>query len=502
MFASAMLLKIQLDLPYGHTVVVPCTEYELPQVPVLGCVEVTLALPLASVRAVLLRLVGEFRSRFDTTVEKRFSSRLLISKHGGSVAKVPVTHRDSRPIVEVAWVNLLTDPTGVCVVGNYGDDTDLSAGSLWTDDTASSVLSVETPSHLLQPTTASTTPFPDVHEPGASFAFPLGTFRLPFRCVLPATAPALVEGLGDALIQYRLEAKVVVPSLFSKTRAHQALRVFRTLLPGLLALLDELMVDRTWKGKVQYRVKLPQRAVPIGATTTTELVLLPTTKPLKLHLVTVLLVQYHLVAGPLGKPHVGSMTLFTRVLPIDVSLLPPDIWRIECGVSIPNNLSHVVPHIDHPLMTVHHKLHYTIRLDKGLGFSEARVALPIVLYVLPECDVVARPHLINSSGKWSIGKLPVAVFGEEVHVEGGIHVQLTEPPPEYALHVYDQLYTPATTAAGTPASGMARLVIDGGEEMQAMEIDMAELVAGLCRVPSYGEPSTMLPEAPRYLAET
>jgi len=86
-----------------------------------------------------------------------------------------------------------------------------------------------------------------------------GTYKWPFKFIIPGSMVESVEGLADAHIKYKLQATVIRGRLSHDFHAFKPVRIIRTLDPSALA--HAMSAKNLWPNKVEYSIVVSQWAI-------------------------------------------------------------------------------------------------------------------------------------------------------------------------------------------------------------------------------------------------
>ena len=254
---------------------------------------------------------------------------------------------------------------------------------------------------------AGTTPFPHLNSDPTSettFELPPGNYSLPFSISLPGNIAETVESLKSSSIVYHFESTIetfhpqcfdtVVPFTFFKY-----VRVIRTLSSMQLALNEDFLAENSWTKKLQYKIRIPRKLLPIGSTLKIFLLMLPVVKSLKLGKITIQIAQ-HVKLHTNRKNDFGEDTfanekiIYHQSLPqVPASHLATDVWALEARLPLPNSLRYCSPDVETMggLVTIKHKLIIFINLVNNDGHvSQIKSKIPIGFYIQPGSSVLGR----------------------------------------------------------------------------------------------------------------
>ncbi|GMG19413.1 unnamed protein product [Ambrosiozyma monospora] len=342
-----------------------------------------------------------------------------------------------------------------------------------------------------------------------------GNYEFPFQAFLDGSIPESIEGLPGCSLVYRLQSTIERGRFSSALVTKKLVHVVRTLTTDSSELSESVAVDNTWPKKVDYSITVPTRSIAIGARCSIDFTLVPLLKGLRLGSVKVRLVEYSSLAASTST-HLDERVVISKTIPkvtvdsdgVDIwkdsemdingvffrndSLeLAQDKWEVRTFLDIPASLDKVTQDCDIPrYVKVRHKLKFSVGLINPDGHvSELRATLPISLFISPFISIQAK-HLDEFddlfSGKTQNAEdLTVHYKGDEILFDNdhnrsgfvtparssdnltGALSEATSPapatetfantqdlmaPPNYENHIYDKLYSEATTASPTNGS--------------------------------------------------
>lgn len=303
------------------------------------------------------------------------------------------------------------------------------------------------------------TPFPDI-DPQMKHTFLLrkGNYELPFRIMLPSDIPETVEGLQSSSILYTMECTIdrrrkknnimlmnetdkknlnailatsgnIISSSYEAGMFNQSLnignklftkykyiRVLRTLSADNLAMQEEMSVGNTLLEKLQYEIKIPSRAIPIGGRTPIQIKLFPFQKNYKLCKISLSLIQVYSMKDSEGQVYEDevvvnrqSMTEFGDLTEAGTNILI-DKFELYSSIQLPDDLKRVTQDCDikNDLIHVHHKLTFQIVLKRAERNLEIKASIPVLLFISPQVPMKGRLVLFDQmTGKihFRTGKL-------------------------------------------------------------------------------------------------
>lgn len=402
---------------------------------------VVFAIPQSiTVKAVSLSLTGTFKLDFLESFQDRA---------GRIIAAVPV--RKEKVIVRAEWKNLLTSSLGSLKRSGMNDRESISVQPL----AAVTRLKAARQVYFDETIPAGHTPFPDTKEP-AHFVLPRGNYSLPFEILLPGDIPETVEGLQCGGMLYRLLSKIEGSKQFKKEpKTAKYIRIFRAPLLEELTFSEDCTVENIWPGKVQYEVRIPSRAIPLGGKTKIHILIVPLVKGLKLGKITGSIEQYFALKGEGDESFEDEKTVFKFQLPeMPMSELDSDRWSMEANLSMPSDLKQCTPDVTlkGDLICVRNKLIFDINIINPDGHtSQVRSKLPIVFYINGQEKLLGRSTYIDNFGRVRFKPGTTPLFADDdtplsgttsptypgrsiSPAPGGILLDSARPPPETSVH--------------------------------------------------------------------
>ena len=350
-----------------------------------------------TVRSISLHLSGCFRLDFLESFQ---------DNSGKVIAACPV--RKEMSIVQCEWGNLLTSSEGVVLKSGLSGAEHTNSLAIKQQNSGKYLTSRAKPTKLTvnEKIPTGTTPFPNKQSSNGNimFTLPRGNYSLPFKAALPGNIPETVEGLRCGVVLYRLASKMNGAKPFKKDpQTWKYLRIFRKPLQTEVAMCEDCSVESTWPGKIQYEVRLPRKALPLGGKAKMHILIVPLMKGLELGKITVSIQQYFSLKGDGDESFEDEHTVFKCVLPkISMDELSPDKWSLEARISLPLNLKQCTPDVDlkDDLIRVRHKLTLNINIINSDGhISQVKSKLPIILYISGRDKVMGRNVYVDRTGR-------------------------------------------------------------------------------------------------------
>ncbi|QPG74314.1 hypothetical protein FOA43_001641 [Brettanomyces nanus] len=360
---------------------------------------VVFALPeTVMIKSVSLSLLGTFRLDFLESFQ---------DDTGKIIAACPI--RRENEVVKCVWKNLLTSAHGELLKTGC-EEKDGKADSF--APVASQLAGRLTGSRSKKPIImffsenipSGETPFPGTSDSSLLYELPRGNYSLPFEVMLPGNIPETVEGLRCGVVLYRLQSILECSKQFRKdSRTSKYLRIFRRPLTTEVTLCEDCSVENTWPGKMQYEVRLPRRAIPLGGRTKIHILIIPLTKGLKLGKMTASVQQYFSLKGDDDESFEDEKTVYKCTLPaVSMEDLSPDKWSLEAKISLPSNLKLCTPDIDlkDEIIRVRHKLIVDINIINPDGHtSQIKSKLPVIFYISGREMLLGRNAYVDHNGR-------------------------------------------------------------------------------------------------------
>lgn len=456
---------IRVDSPYKDLILIKESQLESPQFYLKG----NLVLSISEdqmVKRITLKLIGKFKLDF------------LQLDHGSGVTNIV---KDRKVIFETNWSNLLVTAHGE-LLNSVDKQQQLN----------STMRSLSSPvvNRLMKKKSYTNqvlespidgfngTPF-DKLDPEASHLFHLhkGNYELPFDIVLPQDIPDTVEGLQSGSILYHFEAVIERPKTFNFHHhgftTYKYLRIFRTLTIDHLALQQDVTVGNTYVDKLQYKISLPSKAIPIGGVTPINIELFPFKKGYRLDKITGSLVQFFVIRDSDGNlyddqiiTNKQSMSEFGELPNVEDNILLGNT-SISSLFQLPHNLKKITQDMDSAKGLIHikHKILIQIMLrhvseNKTL---EIKANLPVLLYVSPEVKMQGRLVLFDNTNG-NIHFRPnefVDLFEtscsplDATQASSPSPLTLSLPPPNYQDRLKDCLVNNAVTRSAPVSPHLA-----------------------------------------------
>lgn len=369
-----------------------------------------------SLKAVNLNLVGVFRLDFLESFQ---------NCNGKVVAACPV--RRQKIVVRCEWDNLLTSPKGRVVKAGVNDE-DKPENTKGRTQQALRMISTKRKSDVVyfsKEIPTGITPFSSSEssrseiqskddDDSTMYKLPRGNYSLPFTVELPGDIPETVEGLRCGVVLYRLESRLRGSKQFrQEPRARKYVRIFRRPLQTELLLCEDCSVESTWPNKVEYEVRLPKKALPMGGKAKIHILVVPLVKGLRLGKINASIQQYFSLKGEDEESYEDEKTVYQCTLPsVPMEDMSPDKWSLEARITLPKNLKQCTPDVElkDDLIRVRHKLAIDINIINCDGHtSQVRSRLPIILYLSGQDVIFGRNTYIDRHGRirFKSGRVPL-----------------------------------------------------------------------------------------------
>lgn len=126
----------------------------------------------------------------------------------------------------------------------------------------------------------------DSSLPSKGTSLQAGRYEWPFQLAINGSLAESIEGLAHSYISYSLKATITrgrlgsalhayKPALSSALYAYTPVRIVRVLTLAALDLAGPIAVEGTWPGKVEYQIRIPQRAISFGTAVTLKMSFTP-----------------------------------------------------------------------------------------------------------------------------------------------------------------------------------------------------------------------------------
>ncbi|CAN3475670.1 hypothetical protein DICA0_C14884 [Diutina catenulata] len=452
---SFSLFEVAVESAHRDIVVVTGNEHECDAVAVRGHVKLAVTGESLMVRRMRLWLTGELDVNYRRPVSEVVSDDVF----------------ERFATLSVEWGNLLVDADGKISFGNYGSEAYVRYNRVpqmvkqQQHNTPSEPnrpmlapkVPIKGPNGTVSCSGCDGTPFPNSKAP--QFQLKKGNYLIPFRVTLPANVAESVEGIPHGAIHYKLVCCIERPGVFDRDAwSCRFFRICRTLHPHSFHLVDAIDVDNNWPGKISYQVRLHSRGVPVGGRVPINMLVIPLSKHIEVHLLKAHIVQQsqiqvksHPWLASTEERIVGRQKLdFHRVespeVPVDRD---PDghgePFTISTVYRVPSDLSEINPSCDvaKGLVKVRHRLVLQLILknnDEG-HLSEVRANLPIWVYISPHSPAMGPIYTVDEDRKFRVFRTgrEEPLFrklspGAEVTSAADRNLS---PPPVYNRHTED-----------------------------------------------------------------
>lgn len=273
-----------------------------------------------------------------------------------------------------------------------------------------------------------------------------GNYTFPFEMVIPGDIPESIEGNPYVSLTYFVHATAERGGLRGNVSAKKHVRVIRTIGADTYDFAHTVSIENQWPGKVDYKIFIPSKAVPMGSKLDVQFNLIPLNKGLRLGKIRTEIVEYVTLHGPASLfQHQEERVVMKQVF------FPPskytndasmDQWEFSQGVDVPASLSRLTQDvIMEPHVRISHKLKMSLALINRDGHtSELRASLPIHVFISPRVPVNAIEPEMHNNSEQSIFDAP------------SFSPDTTEAPPLYSERLYDRLYSEVATPVESPGS--------------------------------------------------
>ncbi|GMM32163.1 hypothetical protein DAMA08_049080 [Martiniozyma asiatica (nom. inval.)] len=371
---------------------------------------------------------------------------------GFKIVSLPVTNNEV--IGEIIWDDILRDGAGC---GKFGS---LEYKSKTTEEHLNFAHELGTLKNY--PFSSSETPFTQSSK-SQCILLPQGNYKIPFSCELPPWISESVEGIGSANIIWNFKASIIGKyNLLSQI--NKGMRILRLAdfddLPshingsggpheGDTSLVanpytftyqsnyplrsissEEYVAENIWPGKVQYKLRLPRRNLPLGETLKLHLLILPLTKSVKLGKISLSILQnFKIKTKEKNKFDQQNFSNEKIVVSHELPIIPEtqlsrDGWALMIKFCMPVDVKHCSPDVNtvDGRIIIKHKLLLCINLINADGhISQVKSKLPLCVYLSPEIcfkkGVVSR-SLAKNKDIWELSRHKEKMFryaGGEPH---------------------------------------------------------------------------------------
>ncbi|KAG0661130.1 hypothetical protein C6P45_001426 [Maudiozyma exigua] len=479
---------IRIDSPYKDLILIQGTPLESQPISLSGKLIFSLNEDI-QVKRIRLRLVGKFKLEFLQMSKKKGSGGMtsivkeqqsLIECEWDNLLRSPKGYINVNNISGYNTNNRSDSATGLS--STAAAETDINANGVISPGTESPVKKNNnkfrisgkqgkrnTKTFNLPEGGYSGTPYPDLKSNNTKYTFtlPKGNYELPFMIQLPSDIPETVEGLQSSSILYTMEgiidrrkktnlmmlnetdkrnlnailstsSSIISSGYDSNVFSHSLnlgskiftkykyLRILRTLSSDNLAMQEEMSVGNTLLDKLQYEIKIPSRAIPIGGKTPIQIKIFPFQKNYMLSKISLSLLQYYSMKDSDSQIYEDevlinrqSMTEFGDLVEAGTNRLI-DKFELFSEVQLPGDLRRVTQDCDikNDYIHVHHKLLFHIILKRTAPGEttaknlEIKASIPVLLFVSPQLPMKGRLVLFDQmTGKihFRTGKL-VSLF--------------------------------------------------------------------------------------------
>lgn len=383
------------------------------------------------VQSISLKLVGTYNIHFVENFQ---------TSDGNIIATCPF--REEECILDCEWDNLLTSSEGKILEGekgkNFKRNNKILSGNSQLENNFTNyrqyVFAKDIP--------FGKTPFPNKNSSEKSvYELPAGNYFLPFKITLPGNIPETVDSLKTASIVYSLESKINTLNWYNKDSkinnknntlfsAFKYIRFIRTLSLLQLAFNEDFLTENSWVGKLQYKIRIPKKIIPLGSTLKIYLLIIPIIKNLKLGKITIQIAQQIKInskkANDFDENNFNEeKIIYHHTLPtIPSAHLPLDTWALEARLPTSNLIKTCSPDIEtvDDLISVKHKLILYISLINPDGHvSQIKSKIPLGFYIKPNSLAYGQnTEIDNNTGKVKFldGKNKIFDVEEDINFAG------------------------------------------------------------------------------------
>ncbi|KAL6950849.1 hypothetical protein ACO0QE_000131 [Hanseniaspora vineae] len=344
-----------------------------------------------------------------------------------------------------------------------------------------------------------------------------GNYEIPFSLEIPNNAmiPETVEGLQSGSVLYTVQA--TIDSLDSgKISNTKYVRVFKTLKVNNWAIHENLYVGQSFQDKLQYDIRLPSRAVPVGGESPLSIKLFPFQKHYRIEKINVNMMQYYAVTDQHNQifeeeQPIMQLTMqnFRNIDGVDPNTgkLTGDV-HLRSRIRIPKNLKKItqdctilendtVTNTYKKLIMVRHQLSLKVVLISPTNaVTEINCNMPIILYVSPYVPIETRRVVLDKATKIHFRPNEITPFfksllepsmtnkRQEGVFEGNSNLIRYFPqeefsaPPTYNERVSDRIID------GETVNGLSHHIATAREMLVRRPLDMKSL-QNINKTPSY-----------------
>lgn len=324
------------------------------------------------------------------------------TKEGMTLGTIPFETDEC--VVSCDWKNLLTNPNGKINDGDVYNK--MQKSKSFTPSSESNGRQSEQPklsqdtrailpfSHLIP---MGETPFPDTsNHDNVTFELPPGNYCLPFTIKIPSYLPETIESLGTASIVYRFKSVIDVVNNNNLIK-NKYVRVIR--MPPPLEATQEHLIENSWIGKMQYKIRLPRKNVAIGSNLKIFVLIIPLLKDLKLDMVKLQIIQTVKLktktSNEIGERRfTKDSDIYLKSFPmVNSNDLPSDSWPLILDVPLPFYLSQCSPDVEtfNDCISIKHRMILYINFSNSNGhISQIKSKLPIKFTISPDEYIVGK----------------------------------------------------------------------------------------------------------------
>lgn len=292
----------------------------------------------------------------------------------------------------------------------------------------------------IKPDTIYTSNIPDSIQSKTKirYRFHRGKYSIPFKIMLPNNIPETIEGLQSGSILYTLESNIdckytsdfdnrssglinlnlnrnsfsrgtdsldkVYNPVLSQYHRYKYLRILRTLSSNNFNVDEEVSIENTLPNRLQYEIKIPSRAIPIGASIPIQIKIFPFSKQIKLIKISVHLSQKYYIKDSKGTIYDNEIVIFKKSIKEFGSLLLEDNKLFKevdfiSKIGLPRDLKSLTQSCsirDEKYVQVLHKLKFQLKFKrydaeiKQWKNLQINATVPLILYISPYVNIKGR----------------------------------------------------------------------------------------------------------------
>lgn len=280
------------------------------------------------------------------------------------------------------------------------------------------------------------------------YKFHRGKYSIPFKVMLPNNIPETIEGLQSGSILYTLESNIdckhtndfsnrstslinlnlnlngyshnnnkatdnnreddnvakAYNPILSQYHRYKYLRILRTLSSNNLNIDEEVSIQNTLPNRLQYEIKIPSRAIPIGDSVPIQIKIFPFSKHIKLIKISVYLSQKYYIKDLKGTIYDNEIIIFKKSIKEFGSLLLEDNKLFKeidfiSKIGLPKDLKSLTQSCsirDEKFVQVLHRLKFQLKFKrydtnvKQWKNFQINATIPLILYISPYVNIKGR----------------------------------------------------------------------------------------------------------------